>query len=690
MLTLKRTTPQQTTSLLPTLSRRMRAGDNRHWAIVGVLLLAVLSYASTLSLQFFWEDPFDIGQVERYSYWEALFTPISNSYYRPLTMLIFKVLRESSVGHLVWTYHLPIVGAHVLAVLLCLKLAQAVFGRFELAIVAAGLFALYPVSYEAIARATTPHTWTLALALGTLLLHLRGREQNHWGKLAMAQVLAVIAIGIHENGVLIAPMLVLLELYLLRRNRIARLSGWICAAFGPVSAFIVIWLNIPKPVVDTVQIHPGLLEFAYVSQGLSFPLAWVISQLGGLGLDGRNQALLVCGLSVLVLCLGAGHRRWPELLLCLSLWLLCVSLAWLTRSMGYLETSPRVLYFGSFAAAWAWALALWPEKLPLSSKLSEPTPPTKTFTQYFRWGLTSWLLLQSAWTLGQQVQLYQSGSRLMSNIIAAGQNNGGGRKLFLNVPDRFEYRRALYPLGYWGMLLAPVSQDLSDFVWLASPADQAYSRTQTRSLTTRPLVDREIKASPFEVNTRGVEAYDQSRLVESVLWANETYVTNYHTDGNLTLQPVGEIRARPTAANIHSTQTVGEIRNIATLISGTFRIEPAAEMGAAPASVAITLTWQAISPAKPTDTIFVHLVGPDGQVLAQADGDSLDGLIRPSAWQPGQIIIDQRTIVLTGPLPTPVQLRVGMYSRENGQRYMAVSAAGIASPENALVIAQGR
>ena len=85
---------------------------------MGVLLLAILSYASTLSLQFFWEDPFDIGQVERYSYWEALFTPISNSYYRPLTMLIFKVLRESSVGHLVWTYHLPIVGAHVLAVVL--------------------------------------------------------------------------------------------------------------------------------------------------------------------------------------------------------------------------------------------------------------------------------------------------------------------------------------------------------------------------------------------------------------------------------------------------------------------------------------------------------------------------------------------------------------------------------------------
>ena len=203
-------------------------------------------------------------------------------------------------------------------------------------------------------------------------------------------------------------------------------------------------------------------------------------------------------------------------------------------------------------------------------------------------------------------------------------------------------------------------------------------------------MDREIKASPFEVNTRGVEAYDQSHLVESVLWANETYVTNYHADGSLSLQPVGEIKTRPTAVTPHPTQTIGEIKRIATLISGTFAIQPATAAETTTASIAITLTWQAISPAKPTDTIFVHLVGPDGQVLAQADGDSLDGLIRPSAWQPGQIIIDQRTIALTGPRPTPVQLRVGMYSRESGQRYTAVSAAGIASPENALVIAQGR
>ena len=281
---------------------------------------------------------------------------------------------------------------------------------------------------------------------------------------------------------------------------------------------------------------------------------------------------------------------------------------------------------------------------------------------------------------GQQVQLYQAGSGLMSHIIKAGQN-GSGRTLFLNVPDRFEYRRTLYPLGYWGMLLAPVSQDLSDFVWLASPHSQP-ARMQTRSLTTRPLVDLEIKASPFEVNTRGVEAYDQSRLVESVLWANETYVTNYHADGNLTLQSVGEIRATPTSATDQGKPTLGQINNIATLISATVSVQPEA--------VTISLTWQARAPAKPTDTIFVHLVGPDGQVLAQADGDSLDGLIRPSAWQSGQIILDQRTISISETLPTHFQVRVGMYSRESGQRYPATLGTGQLAPGEALVIEQTR
>ncbi len=296
---------------------------------------------------------------------------------------------------------------------------------------------------------------------------------------------------------------------------------------------------------------------------------------------------------------------------------------------------------------------------------------------YLRFGLTGLLLLQSAWVLGKQVQLYQAGSTLMTQIIEAGQDKNGRRKLFLNVPDRFEYRHAFYPLGYWGMLLAPVSQDLGDFIWLASPFRP---RTETRSLTTRPLIDKAIKASPFEVNTRGVEAYDQGKLMDSVMWADQTYVTDYHPDGALTLQSVGEIRAKPTSPAFlaRPKQVVGTIQNIATLINATVTWQP---------NIAtISLTWQAIAPAQPTDTIFVHLIDADGQVVAQADGDSLNGLIRPSAWQPGQLIIDQRQIQLNGIPTRGLQVRVGMYSRESGQRYAALLGSGQLAQDGALTI----
>src|SRR5262249_20757956 len=152
------------------------------------------------------------------------------------------------------------------------------------------------------------------------------------------------------------------------------------------------------------------------------------------------------------------RRGRSRLGLALAWWALAVSLAWLARPIEYLQVSPRVLYFPSFAAAIAWAGVAdagtgWIKAPPLR--------------------LAAWaaglalVAAPSGWALQRSVELYRHGSRLMDQITAVGARAGSGaRLLFVNVPDRLEFRRPLFPLGYWGMLLAPVSQDLADFIWL--------------------------------------------------------------------------------------------------------------------------------------------------------------------------------------------------------------------------------
>jgi hypothetical protein len=96
-----------------------------------------------------------------------------------------------------------------------------------------------------------------------------------------------------------------------------------------------------------------------------------------------------------------------------------------------------------------------------------------------------------------------------------------------------------------------------------------------------------------------------------------------------------------------------------------------------------------LNPARPTDTIFVHLVDKSGASVGQVDGDSLGGLVPPSAWRTGHEIIDYRTIKLEEPLPPgEYHVTVGIYDRVSGNRYLAYDATGQQAPDGELEILQ--
>ncbi|MBK8906034.1 MAG: glycosyltransferase family 39 protein [Anaerolineaceae bacterium] len=79
-------------------------------------------------------------------------------------------------------------------------------------------------------------------------------------------------------------------------------------------------------------------------------------------------------------------------------------------------------------------------------------------------------------------------------------------------------------------------------------------------------------------------------------------------------------------------------------------------------TLAVTLVWQAHQPLPADLTVFVHLLGVDGQLVAQKDNAPLFGTRPTTSWQPGERLIDRYELTIAEDTPAQtVQLSVGMY-----------------------------
>jgi hypothetical protein len=99
----------------------------------------------------------------------------------------------------------------------------------------------------------------------------------------------------------------------------------------------------------------------------------------------------------------------------------------------------------------------------------------------------------------------------------------------------------------------------------------------------------------------------------------------------------------------------GTLEDVAVLLAADATARP--DLGVAE----VTLYWLALRETAQNYKVFVHLLGPDGSVIAQHDGDPVGGFT-PTRWRPGQIIADRRLITLPEGLPAgEYGLRAGMY-----------------------------
>ncbi len=83
----------------------------------------------------------------------------------------------------------------------------------------------------------------------------------------------------------------------------------------------------------------------------------------------------------------------------------------------------------------------------------------------------------------------------------------------------------------------------------------------------------------------------------------------------------------------------------------------------------VTLIWRAEVGAVDTDlTIFTHLIGADGRIVAQHDGKPGNGERPTAGWLPGEILVDPHVLTWQGDYHGPATLRLGLYDATTGAR----------------------
>jgi hypothetical protein len=76
----------------------------------------------------------------------------------------------------------------------------------------------------------------------------------------------------------------------------------------------------------------------------------------------------------------------------------------------------------------------------------------------------------------------------------------------------------------------------------------------------------------------------------------------------------------------------------------------------------MTLYWQALKEMDVPYTVFVHVLGPDGQAVAGHDGQPMNGTRPTTGWVPGEYIADAHDVKIPGELPPgDYVIEVGLY-----------------------------
>jgi 4-amino-4-deoxy-L-arabinose transferase-like glycosyltransferase len=89
----------------------------------------------------------------------------------------------------------------------------------------------------------------------------------------------------------------------------------------------------------------------------------------------------------------------------------------------------------------------------------------------------------------------------------------------------------------------------------------------------------------------------------------------------------------------------------------------------------ISLHWRALDTPRTAYTVFLHLIGPDGERVAQRDELLLDGYYQPTVWPEDEAVVDRHVLTLPATLePGRYRLDLGLYSPDDLENLLPPTA----------------
>ena len=623
------------------------------WWLAFILLGAWWFYLPSLHFGLIWDDPLWYRQGAGQTVIQVFFQLKTYQYYRPLAILLNHQLVTPGGVVLAWTAHLIQVFAFLLGLSLTWAVARGLAFRRLHSGLTVLLVAACPLAFQAVAwQAPIQPIVTLLV-----LLALRAYSRFTDGRRPLWLALSLVAYGagliFQESAVPFSAVFVWLEYRARRRSPSRGPSFWPTAHVALAAGYLIIWLNLPR-LSGVTGVGSQTRVLAYLFQAVMYPMAPFFNSVGKQWPAAAWVVLFGLGILGLAALSYLGGLR-QSTLVTLGWALLGLLPVWAGLSYDYVQIGSRLIYPALLGIAGLWAGAL---------------------VVIYGWGaLGRWLasalalglVLQSISIGSQFRRMYVVGTGHLEQAIQVAARTPNRRILFVNFPDRFEPVRSPYPLGYWGITLAPPVVEIKDFA-LSTRGRGA----QTHTLVL-PWVGPGTRDDwPYRVDMRGVVAPPQD-LLRWTEWADVTYLTEYLSDGSLRLVLAGRVdavRSQTPLAEFGGRVSLAEVEIVAQ----------------GPILVTIRLVWQVRRALAPADTVFLHLFDADGNFVRGMDGDGLGGILPLSLWKPGVNITDFRRFDISGLPAGRYRLGFGIYDRDSGQRYPALGPGSGRFPEDEALL----
>ncbi len=621
------------------------------WGWAALLLLPVLViYWPALQYGLIWDDPLWYQQGQGRSAFEPFVSLPTYQFYRPLSLLYNRQFVSAEGVVNAPLLHALQIAAHGIATLLLAPALAALGVERWTARCSALFFAIFPLSFQAVAWQAPqgPHV-VLWLLLAVLAAHHYQRLRRN--RFLLFSLLAYIVALLFQESAL--PLVFLFFWLAAGEGRRADRRRWPLLYLALAGLYLLIWLNVPRR-SDVTGAGFQINVLAYLLQGIVFPLARpAASELHEWTPAALAAVFAVAGAA---LALGAWRAQGWRVSLLAVLWIGAgLGPAWVGLSWDYVAVGERLFYVAAPGIALLWAS--WAAQAFTAQRLAPRA-------------LGGAVLLGVVWFSLQHLRdfqnLYAAGTHHLQRAVAVLAERPGERLLFVNFPDRFELRPPYYPLGFWGLTLAPPVATLSDFTRALTGPVSAEDESLAAFLT-----GAEARAAwPYRVDLRGVNSAPEV-LVETARRVDRIFISEYQADGTLRLREAGAVRA--AAPDSAARAAFGEQ---AQLVSASVREGD---------RITLHLVWRALKAFGYDETIFVHVWRGD-EFVRSADGDSLAELVPLYAWSPGSEIEDVRELDPHGLPPGTYTVRVGLYRRSDGGRLPARAADGSRFPDDAVTV----